>query len=61
MNIEYAKSASKAINALDSKTKLRIWDPDFTKLTPDERKRLELAEIEISNGETVSHEDIDWE
>ena len=36
------------------------WDADFTKLTPDERKRLEIAEIEIENGETVSHEDIDW-
>ena len=36
------------------------WDPDFTKITPNERKRLELAEIEIEKGETVSHEDIDW-
>ena len=36
------------------------WDPDFTKLTPDERKRLEIAEIEIARGETVSHDDIDW-
>jgi hypothetical protein len=36
------------------------WDPDFTKLTPDERKRLEIAELEIENGEMVSHDDIDW-
>jgi len=36
------------------------WDPDFTKLTAEERKRLETAEMEIENGETVSHEDIDW-
>jgi len=36
------------------------WDPDFTKLTAEERKRLEIAEMEIENGETVSHEDIDW-
>lgn len=37
------------------------WDSDFTKLTPDERRRLELAEQEIEAGEVVSHEDIDWD
>jgi len=37
------------------------WDPDFTKLTPEERRSLELAEREIENGETVSHEDIHWD
>ena len=37
------------------------WDPDFTKLTSEERKRLEMAEVEIANGETVSHDDIDWD
>ena len=36
------------------------WDPDFTKLTPDERRTLELAELEIENGDTVSEEDINW-
>ena len=33
------------------------WDPDYTKLTPDERIRLEKAE----NGEYVNAEDIDWD
>ena len=32
------------------------WDPDFTKLTPDERAHLEAAEI----GEYIDSEDIDW-
>jgi len=32
------------------------WDPDFTKLTPAERKRLEEAE----NGEYVDEDDINW-
>jgi hypothetical protein len=32
------------------------WDPDFTKLTPAERKHLEEAE----NGEYVDEDDIDW-
>ena len=36
------------------------WDSDFTKLTPAERQRLELAEQEIEAGETVSHDEIDW-
>lgn len=33
------------------------WDPDFTKLTPEERTRLEEAE----NGEYVNGKDIDWD
>lgn len=33
------------------------WDPDFTKLTPEERMALESAE----NGEYIDAEDIDWE
>lgn len=32
------------------------WDPDFTKLTPEERARLEAAEI----GEYIDSGDIDW-
>ena len=32
------------------------WDPDFTKVTPAERKLLEEAE----NGEYVDEDDIDW-
>jgi len=32
------------------------WDPDFTRLTPDERARLESAE----DGEYIDSEDIDW-
>jgi hypothetical protein len=34
------------------------WDPDFTKLTPNERVRLEKAEAET---ETVDIDDIDWD
>jgi hypothetical protein len=33
------------------------WDPDFTKLTPEELKRLESAE----KGEYINAEDIDWD
>lgn len=37
------------------------WDPDFTKLTPAEREELEEARKEIENGETVSHDAINWD
>ncbi len=33
------------------------WDPDFTKLTPEELKALEAAE----NGEYLDAETIDWD
>ena len=34
------------------------WDPDFTKLTPAERKELEEA---IADPETVPHDAINWD
>jgi hypothetical protein len=36
------------------------WDPDFTKLTPEEQKRLDAAEERIDNGEYVKDSDIEW-
>ena len=37
------------------------WDPDFTKLTPEEAADLEEAEAQIARGETVSDDAIDWD
>lgn len=37
------------------------WDSDFTKVTPLERAELEQAAKEIENGETVSHDAINWD
>jgi len=37
------------------------WDPNFTKLTPNEASALDEAEQECKRGETVSHADINWE
>jgi len=37
------------------------WDPNFTKLTSAEKKVLEEASLEIRNGETVSHDEINWD
>lgn len=36
------------------------WDPDFTKLTPEEQKQLEAAEQRIDSGEYVKDSDIAW-
>lgn len=37
------------------------WDPDYTKVTPAERKALEEAEKEILENETISHDEINWD
>ena len=43
-------------------TKLVIaWNPDYTKVTSSERAELERAEKEMENGETVSHDAINWD
>lgn len=34
------------------------WDPDFTKLTPEEAVRVEKAEKEIESGDYVPFEEI---
>lgn len=37
------------------------WDPDYTKVTPEERKALEEAEKDIAENGTISHDDINWD
>ncbi len=37
------------------------WDPDFTKVTPAERRELEDAERSIREEGTVSHDAINWD
>lgn len=44
----------KCITALIKKMVL-AWDADFTKLTPSERQRLDIADAEINNNDFVSH------
>lgn len=36
------------------------WDPDFTKLTYEERERLEAVEKRMDNGEYIKDNDIEW-
>lgn len=37
------------------------WDPDFSKLTLEERMDLEAAEQRIDSGDYVKDSDIDWD
>ena len=37
------------------------WDPEFTKLTCEERKSLEDAEKRMDNGEYIRDSDIKWD
>ena len=36
------------------------WDPDFTKVTPGERRALEQADRELAAGDYVNAEAINW-
>ena len=40
---------------------LIAWDPDFTKVTPEEAAQLEEAERNFNKGETVSMNEINWD
>lgn len=47
--------------ALDFIKKLVLeWDPDYTKLTDKEKSELDEAVQEFNNGETISHDEINW-
>jgi len=37
------------------------WDPDYTKVTPQEAAQLAEAEAAFARGECVSHDAIDWD
>ena len=36
---------------------ITAWDPDFTKVTDEERELLEKSEAEMNRGEYISEED----
>ena len=45
------------INALVKKL-IMAWDPDFTKVTAEERKLLEDVDAEMKRGEYISEDDV---
>lgn len=66
MEIRYNKQVLKVLSKLDKsmQNKIRLvkrcvlaWDPDYTKLTPQELKELENAK----NSEYVPANEIDWD
>ena len=38
-----------------------VWDPNYTKVTPEERKALEEIERDIAENGTISHNAINWD
>lgn len=44
------------VNALVKKLVI-AWDPDFTKVTAEERELLEKSDSEMKNGDYISEED----
>ena len=51
------ESELKTINDL-VKMLVRSWDPDFTKVTNEEKKRIEIADKEMSSGIYFSEEEV---
>ena len=37
------------------------WDPDFSKVTPTEAADIAEADAQIENGDSVRHDEIDWD
>ena len=63
INIEKADENMKINDKINEFVKRVVlaWDPDYTKATPREAADMALAEEEFAKGDTVSHEDIDWD
>lgn len=40
---------------------IRAWDPDFTRLTPKEAEELRIAHEQVTRGEVLSDDEIDWD
>ena len=55
MDVKYSKTAELI------KKLVLAWDPDYTKVTPDEFISIQNAEREIERGEVFGHDEIDWE
>lgn len=54
------ESAQKFANEFIKRLVL-AWDPDYTKLTPEEREKLKAAEQRIDNGEFVNDSNVNWD
>ena len=67
---EFAMDAARMVDMLPDNEKslacellkrlVLAWDPDYTKLTEDERATLDKAMAEMDAGDTVRESEIDW-
>ena len=48
------------VNKIDSRGGVS-WDPDYTKLTPQEAVELGIAQAQVTTGDVFDDEEIDWE
>lgn len=37
---------------------VKAWDPDFTKVTPEEKRQLDQADAEMANGQYYTEEEV---
>ena len=44
------------VNELEKKLVI-AWDPDFTKVTPEEKELLKETDMEMKNGDYISEKD----
>ncbi|MBR6579810.1 MAG: hypothetical protein IKK66_00750 [Ruminococcus sp.] len=58
MQIRYSKQTEQNLIAEMIKRIVLAWDPDFTKVTPEEKKILDKADEELKNGEYYSHDEV---
>lgn len=58
MQIRYSKQTEQNLIAEMIKRIVLSWDPDFTKVTPEEKKILDKADEELKNGEYYSHDEV---
>ena len=56
MRIMFSKTAKDEI----IRRVILAWDPDFTKLTPEEADILKKSEQERENGDVFTENEIDW-
>ena len=59
MELKYSKQAVKAINGMDKPSKQRL--KKAVEALPDDLAAIDLARAEYAKGETVSHNDINWD
>lgn len=59
--VEMLPEADQTLAYLLVKKLVLAWDPDYTKLTPDEAEEVAQAKAEMDAGDYVTDDEIDWD